>query len=336
MPPKTAQAAAASLLATLPASADPRMERRLRDLGLSVQLMTGVNLKDFNEEASLHNQARLGKPVNLEVVDEYATKMRSGVAFPAIVAWDDPSMSRMLICDGNHRYQATKQINRDVIDAYFIDGDPMAIQIFMFTVNAEHGVPTDEPTRIHHALWLHDSGKTIRDAARMMSVKEVKVSKAFKLRDAGSRADSLRINRVKFDSLSQGVRELLANFDVDEVFKAITELTISAGLTADDIRRARQDLAGERSVTKQLDYIAGMKDAFRDQIATQGKLSTVTGKQVTTPRKRLNMILGGVNSWPEPQAVLELMTPQDRTVMLPKVKEAKARIEALYAALKAT
>lgn len=336
MPPRSAQAAAASLLATLPPSADPRMERRLRDLGLSVELMVGVNLKDFDEEASLHNQVRLGRPVNPDIVDDYATKMRTGTAFPAIVAWDDPNAAKMLICDGNHRYQATKQAGRNVIDAYFIDGDPMAIQIFMFSVNAEHGVPTDEPTRIHHALWLHDSGKTIREAARIMSVKEVKVSRAFKLREASSRADTLRINRVKFDSLNRGVRELLANFDIDEVFKEITELAIAARLTADEIKQARQDLAGEKSVKKQLAYIDGMKDAFRGQIATQGKLSSVQGKQVVTPRKRINMILGGVNSWPEPGAVLELMTPQDKTVMLPRVKEAKDRIDALYDALSAS
>lgn len=335
MPPKTAQAAAASLLATLPASADPRMERRLRDLALSVELRTDVNLKDFDEEASLHNQARLGKPVNLDVVDGYAAKMRSGVVFPAIVAWDDPSKPKLLICDGNHRYQATKQAGRDTIDAYWIDGDPMAIQIFMFTVNAEHGVVTDDETKVHHALWLHDSGKTLSKAAAMMSVSYPKVVKAYNLRDAANRAHAQRINTVKFDALNAGVREALAKFKVDEVFKAITELTIAADLPADAIKKARRDLDGVRSTTKQLEYIAAMKDAYADLIATQGKLTRGRGSQAVTPRMRLRTTIGSINSLPDAEIVLGLMTPQDKATFFPKVKEAKARIDALYAMLEA-
>lgn len=322
-----------------PRSADSRLEQKLADLGLVATHMLEVGLHRFDEDASLHNQARVGAPIDEAHVAILADKIADGFPVPAIVAHEKNLGDPYLIIDGNHRYQASKKAGRDSIDVYVISGNEpstrRAVELLMYQLNAEHGKPTTIEERVQQALNLHDRGISLKDAASTVSVDSKHVYEADKLQQAGRRADRMKINRGRFDRLPPSFRKRLNQLQPDEVFAAMAQVTIDAGLTAEDLTRAMKELTDISSFEGRMKYIENVRQAFGPQIQSGKVDGEGRGRQRMSARTNLVMTIGRIESLNPPEEVMERLTSDDKLDLRKRLKSALDRLNAFYEALDA-
>ena len=104
----------------------------------------GIGLID--QKDSLRNQARLGVSIQQDVVEEYATAMRNGAAFPALVGFQRSDGS-FILAGGNHRLAAAKSANRMTVDLYVCEQIPVILVALVLdeSVNvAAHGMKSPQ------------------------------------------------------------------------------------------------------------------------------------------------------------------------------------------------
>lgn len=322
-----------------PRSADSRLEQKLADLGLVADHMLEIGLHQFDEEGSLHNQARLGEPIDLAHVAMLATKIEDGGDVPAILAHERNPGDPLLVVDGNHRLQATKKARRDAIDAYVVRGNEpstrRAVELLMYQLNAEHGKATTIEERVHHALNLYDRGVSLKDAAKAVSAPYAKVLVASALQEAGQRADRMGVSRSRFDKLPPSQRKRLNQLRTDEVFGAMAKLTIDAGLSAEDFTNIMAELTDISSFDAQMTYITTARQAYGTQIQTGKADGEGHGRQRMSPRKSAILTLGRIENLSPPQEIMERLTPDDKLDLKHRTKSALERLTALYEALDA-
>lgn len=317
------------------AARDPKIEKLLKDNGFTgVQLSLGVNLAAFDEEASLKNQARMGHPIDEKTVTRYVTAMENGDEFPPLIAWEPRDGAKLIIVDGNHRFQARKRVGLDTAPVYIIVGArSQAVTILSFIVNKDHGLATTEEDRLHQALYMIDNGVSVADAARRLTLNPTKLGNAAKLARADTRAALVQgMNIRRWERLSVSARTRLNAIALDEVFAAMAKLTLDAGLPMEDVNRAVTELGGRRNFKDQMRYVEDLRASLAEQIQTGGSLDAPgVGRQFRSPRTLFLAGLGQVRANP-PAAIIERMTPEDLTGLRPKVEEG---IENLNAMLKA-
>jgi hypothetical protein len=148
------------------ASATPHdIEKWLNDNGVEWECQHDFALDDIDREKSLHNQARIFEPLDLEVVHSYGEAVKRGDIFPAIVV-HKPGRSRAVLVDGNHRRAANDEALRTVVESYVITkARPQTIVAMSIEANTRHGKPTSVEERIHQAVWLMDNGMSKNEAA---------------------------------------------------------------------------------------------------------------------------------------------------------------------------
>jgi len=213
----------------------PDIEKKLTDSGFTWEYRADVPLESFDRDKSLRNQARLGEPLNEQTVERYEAALLNGSPFPAIVANAPTTTAKLVIADGNHRFEAHYR-HKKPIDTYIIAGaKPQAITMFTFEANNEHGLSTSREERIHHALWLVDGGVPLSEAAKRMVLSTTALRKAAVIVDAAHRADDVGILRSDWDKLSPGHQTRLYQISTDEGFKAMTDLTVAAGMSTSEI-----------------------------------------------------------------------------------------------------
>ncbi len=330
-PKKTASAA--------PASASPQIEAMLNERGFTWELRLGVDLGEIDREKSLHNQARVGKPLDQGTVARYVAALANGDEFPAIIAAETSSTGLLLNVDGNHRWEAHREAGRATIDAYVIIGaSPQAITMLTFECNTKHGLPTNENERIHQALYLVDSGVTAEDAARRLGLKSSTVRTAANLAAVNTRAVESGIQRVRWDKLPASVRHRLGQISTDEGFASMAKLTLDAGLATEDIARAVNDMNTLKSSSKQEEYVQTLRGTYADRLQTGGVRhlnggAAPVGRQRRTPPTHLGMALGQLGTLPPPTSIVERMTAEDRREWIKRVDAGVARLVAIREAL---
>lgn len=318
---------------TAAAGRRPDIEKWLTDRGFSWEYRARMPLEEFDWEKSLRNQARLGNPLEDDVVERYKAALSNGDLFPGILA-AEPKKGGLLIADGNHRYAAHLAAKR-AIDAYVImNATPQAITMLTFEANTKHGLPTSESERIHHALWLVDNGMTADDAAKRLGLKVHLLRSAANLNEAGRRADDAGIVRTDWDRLSTAAMLRLHQISTDEGFTEMAKLAISAKLSAADINAGVSEMAQLRSSRKQVEYVKALRDVYAERLQTGAVNSTKPhGRQARTPRQSLAMVLGQVSTLPSAATITERFTDDDKTEFASRVDEALERLTQIRKAL---
>jgi disulfide oxidoreductase YuzD len=125
-------------------------EQWLDSIGVKYQKLN-LRLASIDVEKSLRNQARVGEPVNKDVVAVYAEAYRKGDVFPPIIVFDD-GHKLVTVADGNHRTQAALSVGLEQHPAYLVEQPTPAQQARMlYEANLRHGLPSSLPDRLHHA-----------------------------------------------------------------------------------------------------------------------------------------------------------------------------------------
>jgi hypothetical protein len=107
-----------------------------------------------------------------ETVNDYATDMLDGAAFPPIVVFDDGK--DFWLADGFHRVDAARKINRETIDAEIREGTARDAVLHGIGSNAAHGLrrsQADKRRAVERLLkdpeWARWSDRKIAEAAKV-------------------------------------------------------------------------------------------------------------------------------------------------------------------------
>lgn len=203
-----------------------------------------LRLAEINRKQSELNQARIAKPIDEDVVVIYAQQMNDGDDFPPIVVYK--TAQGFIVMDGNHRVAASDIADRASIQAYVVrDPSPAQIQAYTFEANTKHGLPTSLQDRLQQAIFLHEQGVTVREAATRLGVNPNQLTHALDTYFADQRFQRLGIR--KFDKLSMSAKRKLDSVHSDVVLKDVAELAIDASMNLDDIARLVRDVNAIRS-----------------------------------------------------------------------------------------
>lgn len=319
-------------------SRNPQTEQHLTDRGFTWGFMA-VKLGEVDEDRSLHNQARIGKPVESGTVDRYVTAMSQGSVFPAIILAETPGTSRRYqVVDGNHRFQAAKQRDEDYIDAYVITGAaPAAITLLTFEANTRHGLPSSTEDQIHQGLWMMDNGISAEEAARRLGgVKAATLRTAAKEAENDQRAEQYGINRARWDRLPRAIRGRLGQLTSDDAFGPMAQLTIDAGLGAADVTKAVTELNKLRTHASQQEYIKALRLGCAASLQAGGTNLGGTpgpGQRNRSGRTALAMSLGQIANLPPTEVMVERMTDDEKPEWRERVRAAIERLQAVQMAL---
>lgn len=315
----------------------PQVEKYLKDKGFDFEFREGIPLEEFDQEASLRNQARMRQPLDEATVKRYVDALDNGDIFPGIIAAMPSPKLGLLIADGNHRFEAHKRAGREGIDTYLILGArPQAITMLTFEANTKHGLPTSEADRIEQALWLMENNFTAEEAARQLGVSVNKVRAANSLAAVNRRANAARLNVAKWDRLPDAVKKRLFQVSTDEGFKALAELVIDANLRHEDVSRLVNELNGLRSSTKQVEYVQAQRLVFAHDVQTSGARDSLPpGRGIRTPRQIFGMALGQIGALPDPDQIVERIQDTEKQEFITRIDDAMGRLERIRDALKA-
>lgn len=315
----------------------PQIEQYLNSRGFTWEFREGIPLKEFDQERSLRNQARVGKPIDEATVVRYVAALENGDIFPGIIAALENAKQGLLIVDGNHRFESHRRWEAEGIDTYLIIGaKPQAITLATFEANTKHGLPTNESDRIHQALWLMDNNVTAEDAAKQLGLKPFVVRNAASLAAVDRRADENGISRVKWDDLADAVRKRLGQITTDEGFKAMAQLVIDTKMGTQDVSHMVGEMNLLRSSAKQAAYVAAQREAWSHDVQTGGlkDLPTGPGRRTMTPKQRLVLFLSSGASMPPANQIAERIMPNERPELIAKVEQQITALEQIRDALK--
>jgi hypothetical protein len=307
----------------------PDIEKMLAERNIEFEFIEGLSTSRFNREESLKNQARLGMTLNKETVERYVQAIDNGDQFPPVIAHE--VKGKLVILDGNHRLNAHIQATAP-IDAYICSGSGQALTMLTFEANAKHGLPSSEEDRLHHGLFLIDSGMRIGEAAKRLGVKENKLRTAVNQQLANRRAHEVGIPRPAWDALPVSIRSRLGNINTDEGFKAMAMLALDARLSADDINKYVPIINETRAAGRQVAMVESLRDNLKAQIA-EAAFKGGQGKRAGSTHARLAMAVGQLVGLPEPSVIASQVPETMRPDVIRRLDEAADRIAAIKKAL---
>lgn len=311
----------------------PDIEEYLTKRGVEWEFVSELSPARFDKERSLKNQARLGAPLNAGTVKRYSDAVENGDRFPPVLAHED--RGKLLILDGNHRLAAHADAGVP-LDAYVCQASPQTLMLLTYEANTKHGLPSSEEDRIHHALFLMDSGLSEKEAATRLSLQRSSLRKAKAQQDSNRRADDAGILRARWEAVPASSRNRLAMILTDEGFKAAVELTLDAALTSEEVSHIVSNLNEVRSGQRQADMVKKVRDGMAARIADVALSGGANrkGKRVSgSPSSRLAMALGQLGALPSPELFRGDVPEQLREDTVKKLDEAAEQIAAIKKAL---
>ncbi len=267
---------------------DLALEQFYASLGVEVLERT-LKISDLAVEKSKHNNARLSKPIDENVVIRYATDMEHGTAFPFITVAFNIHTKEYEIWAGNHRVHAADMLDQEEVQCYVIfdsskPGKPSTTKsIITRSDNRRHGVPQDDEEMLLHALFFHEEHKMKLDAvAQIMHVPSNRMKwfeqniKAIQLMNVANKhgAKVEKLNRSHFIKLSKyaddtsrlvSMCKLVAEHDVtsDELGHLITELSNADSLAKEagilKKFKAERSSCSSRKSSSLMDFFVGKK-----------------------------------------------------------------------------
>lgn len=307
------------------------IEEWLEERGFGWEALAGVAPDRFDQEKSLHNQARLSSPLVQDQVDTYRTCLKNGDRFPPIVAaWSGAKGKSLLVTvDGNHRMMAHALENRPIA-VYAIKGDESAIIALTLEANTKHGLPVTPDDRVHGALYLVGAGMSLKDAAVRMGLNASQLNKASALHRAEQRATEADILPHVWASMHPGVRARLASVSTDEGFKAAAKLAIDARLATGQLIPLVSTMNTIRSSQGQVDFIKAQREEIYAEKIQSGTLASKAGQgRKRTPRQAVAMFLGATKALPDPATFALDVLPAERDAWAGRLSDAINVLEGL-------
>ncbi len=197
-------------------------------------------------------------------VERYATAMRHGAQFPAILLND-----RMERIDGNTRLEAAKKIGRDTIPAYICHGiTTLEARSLSVELNQSNGLAMEEDEIRAFIVDAIQSGQQpeVRSLARMTGVKDTKIARWIADTKFSNRVRNSGIDEDLVDVLPESTRVALEATRLAPVFENLTALAAEARMPAAEVKKLVSAVNNASSQNDALAIVSAERDARADQI----------------------------------------------------------------------
>lgn len=249
---------------------DPKSEHMLDGQLVDYVYIEDVKVASIDVEKSLHNQARIDPPLYKETVTQYAEALDDGAEFPALIGYYT-SDDKIVLIDGNHRLGAHIKHGTKTVDVYIVDAAADVVQALTYEANATHGRPPTEEERVRHAIHLKDLGYTNKDAARVVSLSEHKVSTEWTHETMRRRARKLGLTKP-FEAIPKSYWSKINAIQNDDVFKVVVSfIAASKSLTRIEITNLISQVREQTTESTQLKVLEEFKLAKQNEQRTEGR-----------------------------------------------------------------
>jgi ParB-like chromosome segregation protein Spo0J len=259
---------------------DPDAETILRDIAKLPFQEDYISLNDIDWSESANNCARLTDPLNHEKIEDYATCMRAGDAFPRIVV-ERHKRGKYVVLGGNQRTAAVKSIDANaVIECYVVD--PLTSgerELVIRSLNSRHGWGSTKEERIEHAVFLvRKYGVHIDAVSRAMVVSDHAITQRIRAEDERARLakDGIDASKVAIKALSA-----LASVPNESLRNSVAKAAIEAKANAIETADLAKVVAKSKSKAAAVSAIADFKKAA-DAIV---EIKSSRGGELRKPRR---------------------------------------------------
>lgn len=197
-------------------------------------------------------------------VDRYATAMRHGAQFPAILLND-----RMERIDGNTRLEAAKKVGLDTIPAYICHGiTTLEARSLSVELNQSNGLAMEENEIRSFIVDAIRSGQQpeVKSLARMTGVKDTKIARWIADTKFGNRVQNSGIDERSVEVLPESTRVALEATHLAPVFENLTVLAVDARMPAAEAKKLVSAVNNAPSQAEALAIVSAERDARADQI----------------------------------------------------------------------
>lgn len=267
-----------------------QIEQWLDSQGVSYTYHPKVAIIQFDVEASIKNQSRLGEPIINDLVDDYIEAMKAGATFPAVIAYAPgeadltiKALDHLVLIDGNQRLAAHSQAGHQDVDVYLVGTTDESV-LDRLTRTANRSLNGDRPGRdaaVAHAIYrIERFGEPLRATAADFGVSDKIVERELAKRRTRARLEGLEVNASR---LNDGALARLAAIQSDPVLGLAAELAVRAALPNDEVNALVVEIRKARSESEQVQAIA----AVERRADIQRRIAISRGGRVMPPRSAI-------------------------------------------------
>lgn len=197
-------------------------------------------------------------------VSKYATAMKHGASFPAIVLND--SLEKI---DGNTRLEAMIKNGEQTIPAYICHGmTALEARSLSVELNQSNGLAmTDDEIRAFIVGAVKEGEHPdVKSLARMTGVKDAKINRWIAETQFQARAARLGIAPALIEFLPPSTRAALHVTRLAPVFEQLTALAAEARIPAVEVKRLVAQVNAAASQTEALEIVEAERDTRSDQL----------------------------------------------------------------------
>jgi hypothetical protein len=241
----------------------PQVEQMLKSRGIDFEFEPNFAISEIRE-AEEAQVRRVEHRAPKEQVTKYATAMKHGATFPAIVI--NEAFEKV---DGNTRLEAKRKNGAETIAAYIIFGvSALDARSLSVELNQSNGLQMTEDEIRNFIAGAIKEGQhpEIRALARMTGVRELKINRWIAETQFLERAETAGIAEHLVGVLPASTRAALQAIRLSSVFVALTTLAAEAKLPANDVKKLVARVNGAASEQEALDIVQSERDARADDI----------------------------------------------------------------------
>jgi AcrR family transcriptional regulator len=264
---------------------EEKVERWLRDKGLTFEYVPSLDLKLIDRRLSEQNQARPEQPILTERAEAYAIAMLDGAEFPALVVYRAINGGYVVIT-GNHRIAAAHMAERLTFDAYVVQTtDELTIELLTRTANVLEGDRGSPEEHLHHAIYFVEMrGMTVKDAANECGVSATTLQSRLRRRDTDRRLG--KIPGVDPSAIAPNTRVRLGAISNDAVLGDAAQAVVRYRLGGENLATLVREVNEARTEAAQRDRVR----AFCERDEIKARLTRSSGgkrRVVMTDLERL-------------------------------------------------
>jgi hypothetical protein len=241
----------------------PQVEQMLKARGIDLEFEPNLAIDDIRETEEA--QVRLLEHrAPRDQVTKYATAMKHGATFPAIVV--NENFEKI---DGNTRLEARRKNGGDTIAAYIVYGvSALEARSLSVELNQSNGqAMTDAEIRNFIAGAINEGQHPeIRALARMTGVRELKINRWIAETQFLNRATQAGIPDRHLSALPPSTRAALNAIRLSAVFNALTTLAAEAKLPAAQVKKLVTQINAAPSEQEALGVVEAERSAHAEEI----------------------------------------------------------------------
>lgn len=297
----------------------PQVEQILKSRGLDFDFEPNFAISEIREAEGV--QVRLlAHRAPKEQVDKYATAMKHGATFPAIML--NEAFEKI---DGNTRLEAKRKNGTETIAAYIVYGvSALDARSLSVELNQSNGLPMSEEEIRNFISGAIREGQhpEIRALARMTGVRELKINRWMAETQFLDRAEKAGISDNVVDVLPSSTRAALQAVRLSQVFAELTTLAAEAKIPANEVKKLVARANGADSEHEAVDIVRGERDARAEAIR-----AIASGFSPSRASRGSAQHIGGLLRF-EVDALLDV-APEKQYETYTRLKELRDRLDAV-------